>query len=120
MNTPVVRVKGIPLPLSDGNTYVFPPLALGALEQLQERIASFTGEITDPKTISTAIDVCHASLKRNYPEITREDCGELVGLENMLDIYAAAMDVSGLRRKALEAAENQAGADDAAGETTPG
>ena len=61
-NNPVVKVKGIALVLGDGATYVVPPLNLGALEQLQGRIAEFSGNPHDPGTVSTAIDVVLAAL----------------------------------------------------------
>jgi len=115
---PAVRVKGIAIML-DGTVYVVPPLSLGALEQLQERIANFDGGVTDPKNIATAIDVVHAALKRNYPELERAKVGELVGLENMLELYGACMDVSGLRRKAIEEGK-PAEEEPAPGEATPG
>lgn len=102
-----VKVKGIPVPLG-GEALVVPPLALGALEQLQDRIANFQGDIRDKEQIATVLDAAHAALKRNYPEITRDRVGELVDLENMAEVFEAVMDVSGLKRKALETATGEA------------
>lgn len=103
----IVKVKGIPVQLG-GEALVVPPLALGALEQLQDRIANFQGDIRDKEQIATVLDAAHAALKRNYPEITRERVAELVDLENMAEVFEAVMDVSGLKRKALEAAAGEA------------
>lgn len=100
---PVVKVKGIPLTL-DGRTWTVPPLSLGALEQLQERLAQFTGDVGAAGQISTAIDALHAALRRNYPDVTREQVAEMIGLENMAEVMEAVMDVAGLRRRELEAA----------------
>lgn len=97
----VVKVKGIPMELG-GQQLVVPPLSLGALEQLQERLAQFSGDVSDKDQIATAIDATHAALRRNYPEITREQVADLVGLDNMIDVMQAVMDVSGLKRKASE------------------
>lgn len=99
-----VKVKGITL-LLGGEQMVMPPIALGALEQLQDRIAVFNGDVADVKQIGTVIDAAHAALRRNYPDITREQVGDLLDVENMGDVFAAVMDVSGMKRKALEAGE---------------
>jgi hypothetical protein len=68
--------------------------------------------------VSAGIDICHASLKRNYPALTREEVGELIDLENLSDVFLAVMDISGLRRKAMDAPA-QAGAPEP-GEAMPG
>lgn len=90
-----------------------PPIALGALEQLQSRIGEFDGNVQDAKQISTVIDCAHAALRRNYPEMTREEVADLIDIGNMGEVFAAVMDVSGLKRKEQEAA--QAGEAQAAG-----
>lgn len=100
-----VKVKGISLELN-GTTYVVPPVALGTLEAMQDRIEAFTGGL-DKKSVTTVIDCLYASLKRNYPDLTRDDAAELVDVGNMGDVMQAVMDVSGLRRKKIE--EEQAG-----------
>ncbi|ENT1749522.1 hypothetical protein CAA71_002050, partial [Neisseria gonorrhoeae] len=46
-----VRIKGVTVELN-GADYVIPPIALGALEQLQERIGSFDGNAADAGQIS--------------------------------------------------------------------
>lgn len=97
----VVKVKGLPVVLS-GDTYIVPPIALGALEQLQERIASFTGDVTDLKQVATVIDAAHSALKRNYPELSRDQVADMVDVANMAEVFEAVMDVSGLKRKASE------------------
>lgn len=100
----VVKVKGIAVQLG-GESYVIPPLSLGALEQLQERIASFKGDIRDKDQVATVIDAAHAAMKRNYPDLTRDEIAELIDVGNMADVFEAVMDVSGLKRKAIESGE---------------
>lgn len=96
------KFKGIQVEL--GNvSYVVPPLPLGALEVFQDRMSTFTGGM-DPESIRFTIDVAHASLKRNYPDLTRDDVAELIDVGNMQEILDAVLDVSGLKRKAAEAA----------------
>lgn len=100
----VVKVKGIPVDLG-GDEFIVPPLALGALEQLQERISAFRGDIGDKDQVATVIDAAHSALKRNYPELTREEVADSIDVGNMAEVFEAVMDVSGLKRKALEAGE---------------
>lgn len=100
----IVKVKGIPIPFN-GTDYVVPPLSLGALEQLQERIASFTGDIRSKEQVATVLDAAHAALKRNYPEVTRDEVAEWIDVANMAEVFEAVMDISGLKRKTLEAGQ---------------
>ncbi len=100
--TEIVKVKGIPVDFC-GTTRIVPPLSLGALEQLQDRLGAFTGDVADGSQVSTVIDSAFAALRRNYPQITREEVADSIGLENMTDVMAAVMDVAGLKRKSLEA-----------------
>lgn len=97
--------KGITLTLGDGKDYILPPLTLGALEDFQDRIAAMSEGGLDKETVATTIDVALASLKRNYPEMTREIVRDLIDLEVMAEVFEAVMDVSGLRRKALASGE---------------
>lgn len=97
----IVKYAGITLNLG-GVDYVLPPISLGALEQLQSRVAGFTGDVTDAGQVSSVIDATHASLSRNYLDITREQVAEMIDIGNMADVFGAVMDVSGLKRKALE------------------
>lgn len=108
MNTPVVKVKGIPVEIG-GQTLIVPPLSLGALEQLHEPLSKFQKDSNDMSSVGVVVDATHAALKRNYPDIKREDVAEGIGLENMNDVIEAVMDVSGLKRKAKEAAADNSG-----------
>lgn len=99
-----VRIKGVTVELN-GTHYVIPPITLGALEQLQERIGAFDGNVQDTKQISTVIDCAHAAMKRNYPDMTRKEVADLIDIGNMNEVFAAVMDVSGLKRKEQEAAQ---------------
>lgn len=100
----LVKVKGIAVQLG-GESFVIPPLSLGALEQLQSRVADFKGDIRDKEQVATVIDAAHAALKRNYPAITRDEIADMIDVGNMAEVFEAVMDVSGLKRKAIEAGE---------------
>ncbi len=98
----IVKVKGIPVELG-GEVLIVPPLSLGSLEQLQAGIAGFTGDVFDKAQIALVIDAALAALRRNYPEMTRERVAEFIDVANMPEVFEALMDVSGLKRKSMEA-----------------
>lgn len=101
--TTVVRVKGIPVDIG-GTILIVPPLSLGALEQLHEPLNRFTAESFNMANVVVVVDAAYAALKRNYPDLTRQEVADGIGLENMNDVLEAVMDVSGLKRKEKEAA----------------
>lgn len=92
-------VPGIRLELG-GTVFIVPPLSLGAIELLHERLGQYSGTLADAPVV---IDALTLAIKRNYPTFTRQDVADLVGLENFEEVMLAVMDVSGLKRKALEA-----------------
>jgi hypothetical protein len=100
-----VKVKGIPFPFDNETTLIIPPIAIGALEQLQQRITEFKGDVADSKQVATVIDVAYAALLRNYPGMTRDEVGALIDVANMGNVFECVMDVSGMKRKALETGE---------------
>lgn len=100
----IVKHKGIALALG-GEEYIVPPISLGALEQMQDAIGNFTGDVMDKKQVASVIDATHASLKRNYPDMMREQVADLVDVANMAEVFEAVMDVSGIKRKGIEAGE---------------
>lgn len=95
----VVKVPGAELTLG-GEKFVLAPLAAGPLKQILPRLQGF-GESDDPSAaLDLAVDVAFHSLKRNYPDITRDRVeNELVDLTNMLEIINAGAGISGLKPK---------------------
>ena len=100
----MVKIKGIKFDFGS-EELVIPPLSLGALEQLKADIEAFTGDARDNKQLATVIDAAYAALRRNYPDMTREQVAELIDLANFIDVFDCVMDVGGLRRKEIEAGE---------------
>lgn len=96
----VVKVKGIPVELG-GRALVVPPLNFRALQQLEARLASFTGG-ADKASMDLVLDVAEAALARNYDDVSRDFLLEHLDIGNMQEFMEAAMDVSGLKRKALD------------------
>ncbi|ENV98291.1 hypothetical protein P7L54_20785 [Acinetobacter bereziniae] len=86
----------------DGHPFVFAPLSLGAVEKLLPALQGF-----QPNDVGTVIDVAHKSLKRNYPEISRDDVADLIYMDQLEEVMGAVMAVSGLKNK--EAQEGGSG-----------
>lgn len=91
---PIVKVKGTPVDLG-GTEYIIPPLNLRALEQLQDKLASFSGEAS-MQNMGVVADIAHAALLRNYPEMTRDQVAEVLDLGNMVQVMEIVMGTSGL------------------------
>ncbi|RZA14045.1 MAG: hypothetical protein EOP02_27255 [Proteobacteria bacterium] len=68
----VVNVPGVSFPFP-GKTLVIPPLALGDLEQLLERINAVMAGNMDRDSIATVIDATHAALRRNFQTRSTHD-----------------------------------------------
>lgn len=86
-----------------GVEYIIPPINLRTLKQLQSEIEHFQDGTVNAESIDTAITVIHSALKRNYPDLSIDDVSDLVDVANMFELFEIVMDVSGLKRKALEA-----------------
>ena len=112
-----VKVKGVPFQFG-GVTLVIPPLSLGSVEQLQDRLSAMDEDLSSPEYVGTVIDTVHAALSRNYPDMTRAEVADLIDLENMQEVMLCAMDVAGLKRKALEAEQGDAPGESLAGRSS--
>jgi hypothetical protein len=95
------KFPGLSVVLGTG-TFVVPPLNLRSLQEFGDRLATFNGGI-DAESQGMVVDAAWHALRRNYPDITRDQLLDMIDLGNMQAIMEAVMDVSGLRRKAQEA-----------------
>lgn len=84
--------KGQPIKLG-GVVYTIPPLSLGAVELYEEQLDKMES-LPRTQQLRLIVDVAHAALRRNYPEITRAAVAELVDLANANQVYAAVMAVT--------------------------
>lgn len=91
----IVNVPGVAFPFP-GKALVIPPLSLGDLEQLLDRINMVMAGSIDKDSIATVIDATHAALRRNYPDIDRTEVAGLLDLRNMRDALNAVMSASGM------------------------
>lgn len=96
---------GLVFDFGAGHIYTVPPLALGDVELLQDRIAGLADRpMASAESVSTVIDAAHRALSRNYL-CTREQVAALVDVGNMPDVLEAVMDIAGVKRRAAQAAE---------------
>jgi hypothetical protein len=94
------RFKGVVVP--GFGDWVVPPLNFRSLQDLQDRLATYRGDVSK-ESISVVVDAAFHAVRRNYPDVTRDEVLDALDLENMEAVFGAVMDVSGLRRKATEA-----------------
>lgn len=93
----LVKVLGVPYDFY-GRRLILAPLNMGALRQLLDRTKTMGQEATVDQ-IDTVVDAVHASLKRNYPSITREEVADdLVDSANAEELMPIIMNRSGLGR----------------------
>lgn len=98
------KVRGVFFDFGNGAGLIIPPLNLKALESLGDGLSNIeSGNALSQ--LRVVVDATYLSLKRNYPEIEREEIAEMIDLGNMVEVLQCVMDVSGLKRKAQEAAE---------------
>lgn len=96
-----VKFKGVNVTLGD-RVFVVPPLNFRQLQVFQDRLNGFSGGV-DPASVALVLEVTHAAIGRNYPDVTTDELAELLDVGNIQDVMEAVMDVSGLKRKAQEA-----------------
>ena len=97
--------EGVPIMLG-GAWYVLPPCSLATLKRHAKGIDAFakmgnTFDLSGP-AVDTILAVVHEALRRNYPDITAEFVAEGMGLDTIMQTFQAAMDASGLLRKARQ------------------
>ena len=86
-----------------GRDFVVPPLNLRALRILGPRfaeLASLSGNtaVFDPASLDTMVDIIHAAIVRNYPEITKDELSDLLDMGNLGPVFQAVAAQSGMRQ----------------------
>ena len=96
------ELEGIAIQLG-GQTYTLPPCSLATLKRHSAGIDKFAKAGAQFELSSESVDLIIAvlteALARNYPGISAEAVAEYVGVDTMIDLFQAALDVSGLIRK---------------------
>ena len=88
-----VKIPGKEVQLG-GKLFVLAPLNAATAKQYREQIkAVFVGAMPDIELVSA---LAHASLQRNYPEITAEEVDEFIDFGNLFEVWENLLNVSGL------------------------
>jgi hypothetical protein len=103
-------VKGETVSLG-GTDYVVPSLTLDQVEELEasgamEKVpANGMTYMAIKESRVALLDVAHAALSRNYPEMKREDLRKLIDLDAVEPLVDAVMSATGLKRRLATAGE---------------
>ena len=77
-----------------GVEYVLAPLNAAAVKLYRDQIKNvFVGGIPDIELIAK---LAHASLARNYPDMSLANVEEIIDYENMFDVWESVLNLSGL------------------------
>jgi hypothetical protein len=82
--------------------YRVPPLGLGAIKQMQERVANLAvtpGAAPSSDQFDTILEVVHAALMRNYPDMKLEEVADMVDLQNYQEVLGAVLNISGFAKR---------------------
>lgn len=94
------KYEGISVTLG-GTEYIVPPLSLRSVRKFALAIQQLGDDsaLAGPEKLDRLLEVVHASLVRNYPDITIEELGEMLDLGNMMAVFEAVMRASGFTRE---------------------
>jgi hypothetical protein len=84
-----------------GTDYTVPALTIRQIRELGDKIQSLSkiNPLTDgAESLDPLLDVAHAALSRNYPDLKREQMDDLVDLRNTLPLLNAILNTSGFTR----------------------
>ena len=96
-----VKVRGVKIPMN-GVDYVVPPMNLKTMQMMQDQLAAYDST-TGMQQLAVAVDIIQAAMRRNYPEITKDELMEMVDLGNMVEVMDAVMGATGMvKAKAAE------------------
>ncbi len=80
--------------------FIVPPLNLKAVKRVGQLVPVMMAADGSVESIDAAIEVIHLALKRNYPELTRDELEEELDLANLAPISMVIAEASGLVPKA--------------------
>jgi hypothetical protein len=80
-----------------GTEWILAPLNLNQVEQFGDRIAALGSKSTLKENLADAAELVHASLSRNYSDITVEDVREMLDLGNFEKAAKAVVSISGYK-----------------------
>ena len=73
---------------------ILAPLNAAAIKQHRDKIGQvFVGQVPDVELVSV---LAYCSLKRNYPDITQDMVDDIIDYGNLIPVWEAVMNISGL------------------------
>lgn len=97
-------IEGVAIKIG-AKEFVVPALSFKQLRQLMPKIKGMAvvgAEMTDQQ-MGEVVEVVHAAVSRNYPELNKEYLDENIDMNNVRQIIAAIMGQSGLVKTSGEA-----------------
>lgn len=80
-----------------GTDWIIPPLNFKALRRFREELSTMT-----PAALAASgkvVDLIHAALTRNYPDLTLDELEDMLDMGNVMAVTEAVLGVSGLVEK---------------------
>lgn len=85
--------------LLGGEEFICPPLNFAQLQKILPRFRAMqVGELSIEWLVAS-VEIVHAALSRNYPDLTVEKVGEMLDMNNFSATLNTVMEVSGLVTK---------------------
>lgn len=82
-----------------GREYILPAIYIGPLRRLGKKLAAAEAAGDQDAIFEASCALIHASLSRNYPDVTLEDVEErMVTVANLQTVLQAALGQSGVER----------------------
>jgi hypothetical protein len=83
-----------------GRDYTLPPLTLGSLKRIGNKINALStiDSVPNEEQTEAIASIVLASVNRNYPEITQDELLEMIDLGNLKEIFEAVLGVSGIKK----------------------
>jgi hypothetical protein len=83
-----------------GREYIIPSLSVNQAQELWPDLMAAERDVTVenlPQKWAQMLPIVAAAIKRNYPEMTVEEIGDLVGLDQLPEVVLIVVGQSGLR-----------------------
>lgn len=113
MNNDTERYEGTPVTVGD-KTYIVPPLSLGKMRKYLPMIKQLTSGVEldalNDEHFEMSSDIVFSSLKRNYPDLSKEFMEEeILNIDNLKEFIEAVCSASGLVRGKMNGLKVPAG-----------
>ena len=91
------KFKGVEFDFGGGLIYIIPPLAVTDLKRYRRELATLQkNDVDHTAGVDACITLVHAALRRNYPEMTRDEVEAFLDMSNMLAAIKCVMNFHGL------------------------